>query len=98
MIIYEYELEITAKQNIEIGGFMPIGFSVNEQNGKLMMWVQLDEGYPGSFNIDVDVIETGKSFETEGKLVGTAVMASGSVWHVFVKINYIRSDGGNEDE
>ena len=98
MVIYKYELKITDKQNIEIGGLMPCGFSVNEQNGKLMMWVQLDEDYPGSFNLDVDIIGTGNTYQTEGKFIGTVLMSNGAVWHIFAKVNYIRSEMGDSNE
>jgi hypothetical protein len=90
--IYKYELEITDRQNISIGGSMPTVLTVHEQDGKLMMWVQQEDDFPGSFNIDVDVISTGNPYETSGKYVGTAFMSNGAVWHVFAETHYIRAD------
>ena len=91
MIIKEYELQITDNQNIELGGNMPIGYSVGEIDGKLMLWVQLEEDYPGTFNIDVYVIKTGHRYDKNDVFAGSAVMSSGLAVHVFVKLQYIRA-------
>lgn len=88
----KYELELTDKQNLDIGGNNPTPLSVHEINGKLIMFVQLDEGYPGSFNIDVDITETEDQYTTKGEYIGTVVMLSGKEFHVFAKTNYIRAD------
>lgn len=90
--IVKYELEITGRQKIDIGGNMPTFLSVQEQNGKLMMWIQHEENFPGTFNINIDVIETGKPFVTQGKYVGMAILPSGKEFHVFAEFNYIRTD------
>jgi len=93
MKIRSYTLSTADKaQNIDIGNAMPTVLSVCELNGELAMWVQLEENYPGSFNLDVDVIGTGASYETQGQYAGTAVMANGDTWHIFAKKNYIRAD------
>ena len=91
--IQKYVLNIAgSKQNIDVGGAMPTVLTVAEQNGKLTMWVELEEDYPGSFNIDIDVIATGQQYETQGKYVGTAIMSNDEEWHVFANKNYIRVD------
>jgi len=89
--IEKYVLEITERQNIDIGGNMPTVLSVHEQNGELVMWIQLDEDYPGSFNIDVNIVETGNSFEMHGKYVNSVIMSSDIECHIYAKVNYIRA-------
>ena len=92
MIVKQFELETAVTQNIILGGEMPLGFSVAELDGKLMLWVQLEENYPGEFNLDVDVVATDIPCETQGTFVGTAIMSSGDIWHVFAKKNYIKTE------
>ena len=92
MIIREFELEHTNEHNIEIGGAMPVGFSVAEYNRKLRLWVQLEEGYPGTFNVDVFTMKTEQQYEKQTIFAGTAVMSSGEVYHVFTKTHYIRNE------
>ena len=94
MKIYKYELDITDYQNIDVGGAMPTILSVKEQDGKLMMWVQLEEDYPGTFNLDIDIIGTGNPYEPrlQSEFVDTVIMTSGMEWHIFAKKNYVRKD------
>lgn len=91
MKIEKYELKIVEKQTIDVGGNLPTVLKVKEQGGKLMMWVQFDEDYPGSFNLDIDIAETGKSYQTQGTYADSVIMASGNEYHVFTKSNYIRT-------
>jgi len=94
MKIEKYLLAIgEAKQNIDIGGAMPTILSISEQDGNLVMWAQLEENYPGSFNIDVYIVKTGQSYHIPGpnKYAGSAVMPNGDEWHVFTNTNYIRA-------
>jgi hypothetical protein len=92
MRIRKFELKTQGKQNIDVGGARPTVLSAAAQGSKLILWVQLEEDYPGSFNLDVLVVGEGIPYELQGDFAGTAVMPDGSVWHVFAKSNYIRAD------
>jgi len=89
--IKKYELNTTGHQNIDIGGNMPAILAVREQKGKLVMWVQLEENYPGTFNIDINIVETDEPLVTQGKYLDTVVMPTGKELHVYAKSNYIRA-------
>ena len=93
MIIKEFEVDITpAKQKIDLGSSLPVGYSVGEVDGKLMLFVQLEEDYPGQSYIDVYSVETGQPFEKQDFFAGSVVMSTGSVVHVFTRSHYIRAN------
>jgi len=62
------------------------------QNGKLVLWVQHGEEYPGSFNLTIDIIGTGNALETDGDFVGTVMISNSLVWHIFASSKYTRAD------
>ena len=92
MRIRKFEIKTIDKQNIDVGGARPTVLSAVAQGNKLILWVQLEDDYPGSFNIDLLVVGEDVPYETQGDFVSTAVMPDGMVWHVFTKINYVRAD------
>ena len=73
MIIRQLELETTGSQIIDLGGEMPVGFSVGEVDGKLVLWVQLEEDYPGRFSVFVLVVETGEFYENQDRFVAMSL-------------------------
>ena len=89
MVIWKYELEITDNQKLYVGDKNAKVLSVSLQNGKLMIWVQLDRNCAivGNNYLDINIIGTGNPFDADiiGDFVGTAVMPNGFVWHVFAK-------------
>ena len=93
MIIKEFELSgKPATQNIDVGGNMPVGFSATDKNGKLTLFIQLEEDYPGKFIVDISVVKTEQRYEKMNLFAGTVVMSDGKVYHVFTNINYIRAE------
>ena len=88
MVIWKYELKITDSQKIPIGDRRAKPISVAVQNGKLMLWVQIDEDAPDGNQrvINIDIVGTGNNFETAKNFVGTAIMPSGFVWHIFAAV------------
>ena len=93
MKIYKYPLEIIDRQIIPTGSVVATPLSVAEQGGVLTMWVELDaDTIPlhlvhESYEIDVDIVGTGSPYnnDEDKRFVGTVVMSSGLVWHVFAK-------------
>jgi hypothetical protein len=92
MIIKQYDLKANGEQCIDLGGNMPAGYSVAVMDGKPVLWVQLEEDYPGQFLLDVLVVETGEQYERLDFFAGSAVLGDGSVRHIFVKHRYVRAD------
>lgn len=90
--IVKLELKIKKKQKINIGGNKPTFLFVQEQDGKLMMWVEYEVEFYGAYCLEIDIVETGKQFETQGKYVGSALMSSGEEYHVYAKEHYTRGD------
>ena len=71
---------------------MPVEFSVAEKDGKLTLFIQLEEDYPGKFIVDVSVVKTEQYYEKMNLFAGTVIMSDGMVYHVFTNINYIRAE------
>jgi len=92
MVIRKFEIKTIGEQNIDVGGAMPTVLSAVAQGDKLILWVQLEEDYPGSFNLDVLVVGEGVPYKAKDTFVSTVVMSDGAVWHVFAKTNYVRAD------
>ena len=95
MRILKYELEITDIQRIPLGTSDIRPLSVAEQNGKLMMWAEVEESYfPEGFKADmfVQIIGTGNPYDrgvaARENFIGTVVMSYGLVWHVFAWVGY----------
>jgi hypothetical protein len=84
--IWKYELEITDRQMIPIPNGRAKPLAVAEQNGKLVMWVKVDEEYVDDkeYAFCVDIVGTGNTLDTIGNYIGTVVMSYGLVWHIFV--------------
>lgn len=85
MVIYKYPLEITDYQFITVGDRKANPLSVAEQNGKLCIWVSLDENYAaGGETMEISIVGTGnRQCGALGDFVGTVLMSNGLVWHVF---------------
>lgn len=83
--IWKYILQITDKQPV----LMPNGseiLSVSEQDGNLCIWAMGDVSKEKDERW-IEIIGTGNpiycDMGVDRKFVGTAVMGSGLVWHVF---------------
>lgn len=97
-VIYKYELEITDSQILQMHG-IPRFLSVQEQNGKLVVWAIIDTNngingreilivgtgneIPNYYNLRGFSYDSPSGYTTEH--IGTVVMNNGLVWHVFVK-------------
>ena len=98
MKILKYELKAVAHQSIFVGTDVATPLSVAEQNGKLMLWAQVDAGSQIVYrkcHICVRIIGTGEqyssfagSFPGKKDFLGTVVMSDGLVWHVFARPTY----------
>lgn len=89
MRIWKYELKITDQQLIQVGSQKVKPLAVAEQNGKLMMWVQVDEDCTANnsaYAVCVDIAGTGNSYNATGDYLGSVIMSNGLVWHVFVDV------------
>lgn len=94
--IFKYELEIVNEQIVPIpSGSRPL--SVQEQNGKLILWAVVDESKKSTGNFKVRIFGTGNplpyslmdfSYDSPSGYVkqhiGTVQMSTGFVWHVFI--------------
>ena len=89
--VVKYKLEITEHQSIEIGGNMPKFLAVRELGVELVIWVEQEIDYPGTFKIDIDIAETDKEFYSKGSYVGTVIMSTGKELHVYAKSHYTRA-------
>lgn len=97
-VIYKYELEITDSQILQMHG-IPRFLSVQEQNGKLVVWAIIDTNngingreilivgtgneIPNYYNLSGRSYDSASGYTTEH--IGTVVMNNGLVWHIFVK-------------
>jgi len=86
MKIYKYELAITDSQVIPIGDSFAKPLCVAEQDGKLCMWVQLDENRQSNFAFGVKIFGTGNPIDdlSGHEYVGSVIMSNSLVWHVYV--------------
>ena len=86
MVILKLELtKKPGKQTILTDGFFVRPISVAEQYGKLMLWAEASETTPldNDYKLDVDVVWTGRHFDTRKPYIGTVVMSDGLAYHVF---------------
>lgn len=84
-VIYKYELHVTDRQTV----LMPRGFQIlnlAEQRGRLCIWAKVDNSEP---LVDVTFVIHGTGNEiivrpgTHEEYIGTILMESGFVWHLF---------------
>ncbi|MCL2548579.1 MAG: hypothetical protein FWE76_05400 [Symbiobacteriaceae bacterium] len=91
MVIYKYELEMIGYQEITaFEGRSPVQvLAAGEQDGKLMLWVELGEEVSPPCRIKVYIYGTGRPLTrtTSQKHVDTVRMSNGYVWHVFTEIS-----------
>lgn len=86
-VIYKYELDITGTQSIKLYAGYKI-LSVQEQNGKLILWVVVNTDNNPQF-MQIEIVGTGHEITEPNELfaywehISTVQMNNGLVWHVF---------------
>ena len=83
--IWKFPLEYTDLQIISVPkNSKPI--AVGEQNGTIMMWMEVDVSKEKK-DMKVLVVGTGYEYDSSGlKFIGTTIMSNGLVWHVFAEV------------
>ena len=83
--IYKYQLDITDEQRV----MMPLGacvLSVQEQQGRLCMWVMVNPEQPLVESI-IEIYGTGHDVNNDGSMMYHATVVMGDlVWHVFERV------------
>ena len=86
MKIYKYVLVITDNQIVELPIDSKI-IHVAEQSGKLCIWVEIYSNSSESRSEPRTILSkgTGPEYEEDGREehIGTVLMSSGLVWHVY---------------
>jgi len=82
-VIYKYELLIADNQKVELSEDFEI-LTVQNQDGKLVMWVLIDPDMP-ECKVNVNIIGTGNPIynSSVGEYISTVQMGM-FVWHVFI--------------
>lgn len=89
MVIYKYPLNLAGNNTIFTGDAKAKPLAVAEQNGRLMLWVEMDENYAQGkdYFLDVKIVGTGQKYLPSSRgHIGTVIMSYGLVWHVFADI------------
>jgi len=79
--IHKYHLHIADIQTLHL----PRGATVrhvDEQAGMLTLWAEVDPGEP-SISRTLAIVGTGHRVPEEAQYIGSAVMTTGFVWHVY---------------
>tara|TARA_R110000796_G_scaffold177590_2_gene294416 strand:+ start:189 stop:458 length:270 start_codon:yes stop_codon:yes gene_type:complete len=84
--IYKYKLDITYEQHLKIIGFESF-LKVGVQGDTLFLWCMVDTDNKSLYHYDVKIYGTGNPINDKGMTkdtyLGTGLMPSGLVWHVF---------------
>lgn len=80
-VIYKYQVELF-RQTFQVPGY-PLVRSVDIQDDKICVWVEIERAMPSSYGLDIYVIGTGWEIPDTVTDYAGSVLVGRFVWHVY---------------
>lgn len=78
--IHKYHLQVGINRIDVAGDFKPMCVQLQQRN--ITLWAEVTSTYP-VHTVDIHVIGTGYSIDSELRYIGTVQIPDGTVWHAY---------------